>query len=127
MSLKSLNSNYFLARLQPTWRSPVYSFFKSEVTIGYEKGRKYHFFACAARNCVKENHGVRRFLDSKDRAATSNLKSHAMRCFGKDAVSAAFNGERITEKDGSVFAAFARQGQRPVHVSHRSHTDTEIR
>jgi hypothetical protein len=28
---------------------------------------------------------------------------------------------------GSIFAAFARQGQQPVQVSHRSHTTLEAR
>jgi hypothetical protein len=122
-----LDFDYFQARLQPSWRSAVYSFFKPNVKIGYENGRKYHFLPCAARACLNGSHGVRRYLDSKDRATTSNLKTHATRCFGKDAVAAAFKGEPIIERDGSVFAAFARQGQRPVKLSHRNHTDLEIR
>src|ERR1700738_4373455 len=104
------------ARLKESWRSPVYQFFTSNVTVGYDKGRKYHFFKCASQRCRNKGlHGVRRFQDSKDRGATSNLKSHAVRCFGEDVVDAAF-GSKPTPvgRDGSIFASFARQGQAPV-------------
>ncbi|KAJ7362867.1 hypothetical protein DFH08DRAFT_630003, partial [Mycena albidolilacea] len=30
-------------------------------------------------------------------------------------------------RDGSIFAAFARSGQRPVNASHRTHTQPEFR
>ena len=65
-------------RLQVGWRSPIYGFFKANVSVGYDEGRKFHFFKCAAQYCKGKGHkGVRRYLDSKDRAATSNLKTHA--------------------------------------------------
>lgn len=110
----------------------MYGFFKPEVTIGYdgEQRRKYHFFHCAAKKCrgQKGIHGVRRFQDSKDRAATSNLKSHAIKCFGQDAVEAAFKKSEPKNPNKSIFAAFARQGQRlPVKVSHRALTKSESR
>ena len=109
----------------------MYGFFKAEVTVGYEGQRKYHFFHCAAKKCrgLKGVHGVRRLQDSKDRAATSNLKSHAVKCFGQDAVNAAFNKLESEPKsyNSSIFAAFARQGQWPVKVSHRAHTKAESR
>jgi hypothetical protein len=72
-------------------------------------------------------HGVQRFQDSKDRAATSNLKTHAVKCFGQEAVDAAFNQTQPKGRDGSIFATFARQGQHPVKVSHRAHTKAESR
>jgi hypothetical protein len=119
----------FAERLSKGWRSAVYGFFKPDVKIGYDGGRKYHFFHCAAQKCqgMKGVHGVRRFQDSKDRAATSNLKYHAIKCFGKDAVDAAFNDTQPKARDASIFAVFARQGQRPVKVSHRAHTKAESR
>lgn len=113
-------------RLQKTWRSAVYGFFKSTVDIGYEDGRKFHQFRCAAPKC-KGNGKVRRYQDSKDRAATSNLKSHAVKCFGQDAVDAAFNKTEPPSQDRSIFAAFSRPGQQPVSVSHRAHTRDETR
>jgi hypothetical protein len=102
-------------------------FFKtSAIQIGYEHGRKFHFFPCAARKCRNPSHGVHCYLDSKDKAATSNLKSHAVRCFGQPAADAAFQFQKDTSRDGSIFSAFARQGQRPVQFSHQNHTDPEI-
>jgi hypothetical protein len=115
-------------RLQGGWRSPVYAFFQAEVSVGYDKGRKYHFFKCASGKCKgKGQKGVRRYLDSKDRAATSNLKSHAVRCFSQDLVESAFKKTQLGGRDGSIFAAFARQGQQPVKISHRAHTTEESR
>ena len=114
-------------RLQANWRSAIYGFFQANVSVGYDEGRKYHFFKCASRNCKgKGQKGVRRYQDSKDRAATSNLKSHAVKCFGQDAVDAAFEKTQ-SGRDGSIFAAFARQGQQPVKISHRAHTTEETR
>jgi hypothetical protein len=115
-------------RLRCSWRSPAYGFFKTSVKIGYDdRGRKYHFFQCAAKKC-KSNGGVRRYQDSKDRSATGNLKSHAIRCFGHDAVETAF-GETSKDgsRNGSIFAAFSRQGQQPNAGSHRSLTNYELR
>jgi hypothetical protein len=85
---------FFTERLSKGWCSAVYGFFKPDVKVGYEGKRKYHFFCCAAKKCKGQKgiHGVRRFQDLKDRVATSNLKSHAIKCFGQDAVDAAFNG-----------------------------------
>lgn len=111
-------------RLQKHWRSAVYGFFKATVDIGYEDGHKFHQFQCAASKC-KGNGKVRHYQDSKDCAATSNLKSHAIKCFGQDAVEAAFNKTDPPSQDGSIFAAFAHQGQQPVTVSHRAHTTDE--
>jgi hypothetical protein len=113
-------------RLKATWRSPAYGFFRTKVRVGHENGRKYHYFQCAAKKC-KGSGGVRRFQDSKDRAGTSNLRGHAVKCFGRDAVDAAFNNKSDTGNDGSIFAAFARQGQAPVAVSHRAPTTDETR
>jgi hypothetical protein len=97
--------------------------------IGTEGSRKFHFFKCAAGRCKVKGGGVRRYQDSKDRAATSNLKSHATKCFGADAVDAAF--KKTTSgpgaRDGSIFASFARLGQSSVTISHRAHTTDESR
>lgn len=70
---------------------------------------------------------VRRYQDKQDRAATSNLKTHAIKCFGQDAVDAAFTQMPPTARDGSIFAAFARHNQDPVTVSHKAHTNHETR
>jgi len=113
--------------LKKTWRSPIYSFFKSDISIETFEGRPCHFFPCAARKCRTTLGGVRRFQDSKDKASTANLRHHAIRCFGEDAVKNATNPRDIESQNGSIFASFARQGQEPVQYSHRSHSNPEIR
>ena len=114
-------------RLQANWHSAIYGFFQENVSVGYDEGCKYHFFKCASRNCKgKGQKGVRHYQDSKDRAATSKLKSHAVKCFGQDAVDAAFEKTQ-SRCDGSIFTAFACQGQQPVKISHRAHTTEETR
>ena len=61
------------ARLKEGWRSAVYQFFSSNVTVGYDNGCKYHFFKCVAQRCRNKGlHGVRRYQDSKDQGTTSN-------------------------------------------------------
>ncbi|KAG6825006.1 hypothetical protein H0H92_005103 [Tricholoma furcatifolium] len=69
---------------------------------------------------------VRQYQDLKDCTATSNLKSHAIKCFGEAVVEAAF-GQEISglSRDGSIFAAFARRGQQPITVSHHALTSDE--
>lgn len=113
--------------LKKTWRSPIYSFFKADVQVEYHAGRLCHFFVCAARRCKTSIGGVRRFQDSKDKSSTANLKQHAIRCFGEDAVKNAAQPQDPSTRNGSIFSSFARQGQQPVQYSHRSHTNPEVR
>ena len=87
-----------------------------------------HLFKCAAKTCKTSAGGVCHFLDKGDRASTANLKYHAIKCLGEDAVHLAAKGVTPQENlSGSIFAAFARHGQQPVQVSHRSHTTIEAR
>jgi len=114
-------------RLQKTWRSPVYGFFKTDIKIDSDNGRPYHFFKCAAKRCKVKGGGIRCYQDSKDRGGTSNLKTHAIKCFGAHAVEAAFKKTSSDTRDGSIFASFARLGQGAVTVSHRAHSIDETR
>jgi hypothetical protein len=110
------------------WRSPVCAFFHAEVSVGHDEGRKYHFFKCASGKCKgKGQKGVCRYLDSKDRAAMSNLKSHAVMCFGQDLVESAFEKPQPRGRDGSIFTVFAHQGQQLIKISHCAHTTEESR
>jgi hypothetical protein len=102
-------------------------FFKPDIVIQTHKGRPCHFFFCAARKCKVRAGGVRRFQDSKDKASTANLKHHALRCFGKDAVNAAIAGKQPIDRNRSIFALFAWKGKQPVKYSHRVHTNPEVR
>jgi hypothetical protein len=114
--------------LKKSWRSPIYSFFKSDgVSVQYHDGRLCHFFPCAALKCKTAAGGVRRFQDSKDRSSTANLKQHAIRCFGEEAVNNAIGGKAAIPPSASIFSLFAHQGQQPVQYSHRAHTNPEVR
>ncbi|KAJ7200119.1 hypothetical protein GGX14DRAFT_372410 [Mycena pura] len=67
---------------------------------------------------------------SSDRSSTSNLKKHAVACYGKAVVAARLDIklEDAGQRDGNIFSAFARAGQRPVKVTHRgTHTEPEFR
>jgi hypothetical protein len=70
---------------------------------------------------------VRRFQDSKDKNSTANLKAHAIKCFGAEAVNNAVKGSNAPGRSGSIFAQFARRGQEPVKFSYRAHTSDEAR
>lgn len=95
--------------------------------VQYYDGRLFHFFPCGARKCKTALGGVRRYQDTKDKSSTTNLKHHAIGCFGEDAVNNAMKGKDAGANNGSIYAAFARQGQQPVHYSHRTHTNPEVR
>ncbi|KAI0288641.1 hypothetical protein BC826DRAFT_915559, partial [Russula brevipes] len=79
-----------------------------------------------ARKCKTTAGGVRRFQDSKDKASTANLRHHALRCFGEEAVRNGTKGKDVDGTSGSIFSLFARQGRKPVNPSHRSHTNAEL-
>ncbi|KAF9060305.1 hypothetical protein BDP27DRAFT_1237027, partial [Rhodocollybia butyracea] len=76
--------------------------------------------------CQNPKHGARRYQDKGDRLSTSNLRKHAIQCFSKDAVEAAIAGAPLSQLDGSIFAAFGRQGAKPVTVTHWAHTNAQI-
>ena len=92
-------------------------FVQAKVSVGHDEGRKYHFFKCASVKCKgKGQKGVRHYLD---------LKDHAVKCFGQDAVKATFKKTQSGGCDGSIFAVFTHQGQQPVKISHCTHTTEE--
>ncbi|KAI0291919.1 hypothetical protein B0F90DRAFT_1604841, partial [Multifurca ochricompacta] len=80
-----------------------------------------------AKHCKSKGGGVHHFQDSQDHAATSNLKAHAIKCFGADAVDAAFKKASSGAQDGSIFASFAQLGQASQSISHCAHTTYETR
>lgn len=123
-------------RLQKGWTSPIYAFFKAAVTVGYSKNRRYHEFACAATGCSKV---IKRYLDTSDRSSTSNLRDHAIKCFGQETVDEAKScknaeearetlGEKIGRpRSGTITAMFAREGKGNLTFSHRPHTASQTR
>jgi len=51
---------------------------------------------------LKGVHSIQHFQDLKDHAATSNLRSHTIRCFGQEAIDAAFNGTHPKARNQSL-------------------------
>jgi hypothetical protein len=119
-------SDRLLAKLRQRWNAPIYTFFGT-AQVKYDGDRKYHYFPCGAKHCKGPKNGVRRYLDTSDKSSTTNLKSHAIKCWGRDAINSATTAAKEGGRDTSIHAAFARQGQRPVTHTHRSHTNPEIR
>jgi len=116
-----------LARLMKRWDAPVYAFFRPMPAIIYVGDRKVHVFECAASHCKCKTRFVRRYIDTGDISSTSNLRRHAIRCWGDDAVAAADQTsnakvarEALSNKEvnGSITAAFERVGKGKVTYSH---------
>ncbi|KAJ7355968.1 hypothetical protein DFH08DRAFT_511929 [Mycena albidolilacea] len=116
-----------LNALKVKWTSPVYGFFRADVTVAYADGRKYNFFPCAARHCKSKDNRVRRYQDNQDRSSTSNLKKHAWHCFGDTAVQSAIDGKTKLSADGSIFKVFAGNKQTQTTPTARTLSDAEIR
>ena len=70
--------------------------------IGYEDGRRFHSFRCAAWSCKQRVH---RYLDKKDGKSTGNLRKHAKSCWGAEAVEVA---------EGVIFSLSAYQDRDEV-------------
>lgn len=129
-----------LVRLHAEWTSPIYAFFDDMPEVTYSpEGRRAHEFRCASSHCKgKGTNGriVRRYLDTSDRKSTSNLKRHAITCWGSETVDAALEAKvdidsarktLKTAQDGSIATAFERKGKGKVAYSHRPHTRAETR
>ena len=116
------------------WTSVVYAFHEPVPEIIYEKGKHTHQFKCAARGC---KYKACQFLDSKDKASTSNLIKHVKSCWGEDAWKVATNCQNAGDArknmtmplntTGSITASFQIKGKGKVSYSHRQHTQMETK
>ena len=123
--------NMTVERLQKLWNSPVYAFFNN-ASINEVKGRRCHEFKCANRSC---KYYVRRFLDKSDAKSTSNLRRHAISCWGVEAVKMAEQaGDASSAKEkvvksllrtGSIMESFEIRGKNKVTYSNIPYTKTE--
>lgn len=124
-----------LERLQSRWNSPVYAFFRPEVTVVHEGKRRAHVFTCGGLTCTKT---ITRYLDTSDATSTNNLRNHVKSCHcwgevildqtaGMTVKEARACIERMP-RSGSITAAFARVNKKgPVTFSTRQHTKAEAR
>jgi hypothetical protein len=140
LDILNFNTYWCPERLQKTWRSHIYAFFRPEVAISYVDGRRVHDFTCAAQNCKgkgKTPRLVRRYLDTGDKASTSGLRNHAEKCWGPDTVKEAAKAADVNAartalagaemRNGSLAHVFERTGKGKVTYSHRQHTSKEAR
>ena len=119
--------------MKDKWDSTIYAFYEPNPTVEYVNGRRAHSFKCCATRCKQRIH---RYLDTKDHSSTSNMRRHAVRCWGQEAVDAARkekNADEAREKivksileSGSITAHFERKKGK-VTFSHRQHTRAETR
>lgn len=135
LRLDIISFDHLLGEMGRTWTSYIYGFFNKEAAFNTENGRPYVEFTCLAKICrAKGGRGVRRFLDTKDRGSTGNMKRHAERCFGietvKKGAGSDIDGVRkglALKKDGSIVAAFDPKGKGVVTYSLTPLTNAEIR
>ena len=115
------------------WTVPVYAFFKPDPQIEYVDGRRTHTFQCTNTGC---KHTIRRYLSSKDGTSTSNLRKHARRCWGVEALEAADRMTTASSAKASVEkyrrtqnlkVAFGAASKKSFRYSTVQHTPTESR
>ena len=118
----------------------MYAFFKPDWDFKPVDGRACVTFHCAADICKMPHSFVRRYLDkARIDASTSNMRVHAGRCFGEEALAAADKAKDVDEvwrtahvnsgvlSSQSITVAFARKGKGKVTYSTRPHTEAEAR
>ena len=116
------------------WTSPVYAFFHPTPIMEEVSNRRSHVFKCCARGCKVT---VCRYLNTADARSTGNMRKHAKKCWGAEALKAADsvkNADDVREKivgsilrTGSIMQAFERKGQGKVTYLHRQHTCAETK
>jgi hypothetical protein len=115
------------------WTSPIYAFYDPVPEIGYAKGRRYHAFQCGGKSC---RFVCKRFLDKGDLNSTGNLRRHATKCWGEEAlriaeeaidIDEARKAMKLLKETGNISIAFERKGKGKITYSTRQHTRTETR
>ncbi|RDX53603.1 hypothetical protein OH76DRAFT_1320664, partial [Lentinus brumalis] len=119
---------------QKRWKSPVYPFYKEKVKIVKVSPTKIgHVFTCAKPGC---NFKSTRYLDTKDATSTSNLRDHALACWGPEILAAADEAKTHANarpmvtafgRSGTITKIFKRIGKGKVSYSARQHTSVETR
>ncbi|EPS93342.1 hypothetical protein FOMPIDRAFT_1091628, partial [Fomitopsis schrenkii] len=120
-------------RMKRNWRAPVYAFFKPDPAITYKDGRRLHAFQCANTGC---KHVVNWYLTSSDKSSTQNLRKHARKCWGAEALEAADRMITASKAKDSVEkyrrtqnlkVAFGAASKKSFRYSTIQHTPTETR
>ena len=114
-----------------TWPSRLYALYTSAVIEVIEGRRRLMF------RCLKCKHTLYRFLDTKDRGSTSNLRTHAESCWGREATKQIQGaGTRLADsrtaakeylRDGKITSTFKPKGNGTVSYSHTQLSKLETR
>ncbi len=77
---------------------------------------------------------MRRFLDTKDRASTGNMKRHAIRCFGQTVVDGSMSSDAAKVRqglakfrEGTIPAVFEARGNGVVTYKTQALTKVDVR
>ncbi|KIM66631.1 hypothetical protein SCLCIDRAFT_66772, partial [Scleroderma citrinum Foug A] len=117
-------------RLTKEWTSPVYAFYLPTPSIKYVTERRCHVFKCLAKGC---KHAVCRFLDTRDRGSTGNMRRHVRTCWGEGVYNTILNADTLEEacagvkghvRNGSIALVFGRNKK---GYSHQPHTKFETK
>ncbi|KAG5649137.1 hypothetical protein H0H81_006006, partial [Sphagnurus paluster] len=100
--------------------------------IIYVDGKRAHQFSYTAKGC---QYKARWFLDTRDKASTSNLIKHVKNCWGieawasanecRDANKACDSVVKPLKQSGSILKKFLWKGKGAITFSHQQHTRTE--
>ncbi|KAI6024542.1 hypothetical protein EDC04DRAFT_2573899 [Pisolithus marmoratus] len=114
------------------WKAPIYAFYSPVPIIKHISGRCCHIFKCLTKSC---KHCVWHFLDTGDRALTSNMWKHVKSCWGGDVLKAVNKaaGLDIAQDviknytvNGSITMAFEQKGKGKLTYLHQQHTKAEV-
>ncbi|KAF7763751.1 hypothetical protein Agabi119p4_8288 [Agaricus bisporus var. burnettii] len=127
-----------LDTLFKTFKSPIYVCFHPPKFVA-ENGQEFQVFQCSAKNCTaRDGRLVKRNINTQNATSTSNLKKHALKCWGEELVKAVMAVRSVHEaravlkekgglRDGSILAAFQKAGHEQVTYSNRALTNLESR
>jgi hypothetical protein len=129
MSLTPAVLKYTLAIMKNRWQSRTYAFFKEDVEVHTENGKRYQLFSCANPRCKSK---VRRNLTD---TGLGNLSKHARPCWGEDVFKSVSQLQDIETAraaltkphvDKTLLAKFAQKKGKHTY-SLTPHTDTQTR
>ncbi|KAI6039697.1 hypothetical protein EDC04DRAFT_2867899 [Pisolithus marmoratus] len=114
------------------WKAPIYAFYSPVPIIEHISGRCCHVFKCLTKSC---KHCVWCFLDTGDRASTSNMWKHVKSCWGENILKAVNEAAGLDIArdviknytiNGSITMTFEQKGKGKLTYSHQQHTKAEV-
>ena len=113
--------------MMQSWDSPIYGFYNPIPNIELVNSQTCHVFRCTAVRC---KHKVRHYLDTNDKGSTSNLWTHAKKCWGNEPFEKAYElkdvshvwevvGKMKTAPNGNIAVMFSNlEGKGVVTYMH---------